>query len=178
MVEFHREWAMPSADTFNIPPIGLFVKKYLHDAKVSIDPFARNKKWCTYTNDLNPDTTADYHEEANVFMDELKDRGVLADLIIFDPPYSTRQVSECYQKVGIKATQNDTSAATWSNWKKSIKTILSPGGIVLSFGWNSTGMGFPFEILEILLVCHGGYHNDTICVADKYINIQETMGDF
>jgi len=42
---------------------------------------------------------------------------------------------------------------------------------VLSFGWNSVGMGITrgYEIVEILLVCHGGAHNDTICIAEKKI---------
>lgn len=39
---------------------------------------------------------------------------------------------------------------------------------MLSFGWNSAGMGLEgFRRLEILLVAHGGAHNDTICVADE-----------
>jgi hypothetical protein len=41
--------------------IGGFVKKYLIKVKVSVDPFARNNRWATYTNDLNPDTAAQTH---------------------------------------------------------------------------------------------------------------------
>ncbi|MFH1422601.1 MAG: hypothetical protein ABIH42_07820 [Planctomycetota bacterium] len=39
------------------------------------------------------------------------------------------------------------------------------------FGWNSIGMGInrKYEILEILLVSHGGMHNDTICMAEHKI---------
>ena len=40
-MQFSRHWAMPSADTFDVKPIGEFVKKYLHG--VSVDLFARNK---------------------------------------------------------------------------------------------------------------------------------------
>lgn len=36
------------------PPIGEMVQRYLKAAKISCDPFARNKRWATYTNDLNP----------------------------------------------------------------------------------------------------------------------------
>jgi hypothetical protein len=42
-IEMNRVWAMPNRDTFDIEPIHNFVWKYLHQAKVSIDPFARNK---------------------------------------------------------------------------------------------------------------------------------------
>ncbi|GAH81276.1 unnamed protein product [marine sediment metagenome] len=45
---------------------------------------------------------------------------------------------------------------------------IKKGGIVISFGWNSGGFGKnrEFEIKEILLVAHGGNHNDTICVVE------------
>ena len=43
------------------------------------------------------------------------------------------------------------------------------GVIVDPFARNSGGIGqkYGFEIEEILLVCHGGWHNDTICVVDR-----------
>lgn len=40
---FSRVWAMPSRDTFSVPPIGDFVRRYLSVAEVPVDPFARNK---------------------------------------------------------------------------------------------------------------------------------------
>jgi len=45
------------------------------------------------------------------------------------------------------------------------------GGFAISFGWNSIGMGktHGFEIIEILLVCHGGAHNDTIVTVDRKV---------
>lgn len=64
----NRVWAMPSADTFDIAPIGDLVKRYLSQSKISIDPFARNKRWATYTNDLNPITDAEYHMMASDFL--------------------------------------------------------------------------------------------------------------
>jgi hypothetical protein len=47
--------------------------------------------------------------------------------------------------------------------------ILTNDAVVLSFGWNTSGMGKArgFEIEEILLVCHGSDHNDTICMAER-----------
>ena len=38
-------------------------------------------------------------------------------------------------------------------------------------GWNSEGIGKKrgFEILEVLLVPHGGSHNDTIVVVNRKI---------
>lgn len=45
--------------------------------------------------------------------------------------------------------------------------LCKPMTVVLSFGWNSAGMGKDFETLELLLVAHGGAHNDTICLAQR-----------
>ena len=166
-----RTWAMPNSDTFSVPPIGALVKKYLKNSVVSIDPFARNKKWATLTNDLNIETLAQYHLDALEFMQYMAFLGVKADLVLFDPPYSPRQLSECYKEVGKKATSQDTQSKSWSDWKNAILNIISDDGIVLSFGWNSVGMGKKrgFEIVEILMVCHGGMHNDTICTVEKRI---------
>lgn len=168
---FTRVWDMPNCDTFSVPSIQGFVKKYLMKSKVSVDPFARNKRWCTYTNDLNPDTAAEHHMDALDFLEMLNSANIKADLVIFDPPYSPRQVAECYSNVGRKTTIQDTQAKVWTDWKSAIQPIVSHDGVVLSFGWNSNGMGksLGFEIFEILIVAHGGVHNDTICVAERRI---------
>jgi hypothetical protein len=46
---------------------------------------------------------------------------------------------------------------------------MKPNGICISFGWSSNGIGLKrgFEIVEILLVAHGGNHNDTMCVVEQ-----------
>jgi hypothetical protein len=161
---------MPNADTFSVPTIGAFVKRYLLKSKISIDPFARNRRWATHTNDLNPKTEAEHHMDAEAFMVMLAGQGVKCDLAIFDPPYSPRQISECYKEagitVGMKETQN---AALYARMKSALLPILTPNATVLSFGWNSAGMGkkHGFEQIEILLCCHGAAHNDTICLAER-----------
>lgn len=44
-------------------------------------------------------------------------------------------------------------------------------GYAICFGWNSVGFGKQrgFEIIEILLICHGGHHNDTIVTVERKI---------
>jgi hypothetical protein len=167
-IKFSRHWGMPSADTFDCEPIKGFVQKYLMASKVSIDPFARNKRWATFTNDLNPDTAAEYHMEALEFLKMLAEKKVKADLIIFDPPYSPRQVAECYSHIGRKTTMQDTQGKSWSDWKTAIAPLCGENAIVLSFGWNTCGMGkkHGFRITEIMLVSHGQTHNDTICMTE------------
>jgi hypothetical protein len=169
-MKFSRQWAMPNSETFSVKPIGDFVKSYLSCSKVSIDMFSRDKDWATYTNDLNPNTTAMYHMDAEEFLVHLKTNGVVADLVLFDPPYSPRQISECYNSVGLKCGMKETqSAVLYKRVRDAILPVLAPNGIVLSFGWNTVGMGINrgFELLEIMLCCHGGAHNDTVCIAER-----------
>ena len=65
-------------------------------------------------------------------------------------------------------TWDTTKASFWSKHKKEISRILKTGGKVITFGWNSGGIGKTngFEISRILLVPHGGWHNDTICTVE------------
>ena len=176
MIKMRRAWAMPDSETFNVKPIREFVGSYLTESECSVDPFARNCDLATHTNDINPDTTAQRHYDAGEYLGILAAEGVKADLIIFDPPYSPRQISECYQSIGMDVnTESTQNAALYSRVRDAMMSVLSPGGTVLSFGWNSGGMGRKrgFEIVEILLVCHGGAHNDTICMAERLI--QESL---
>lgn len=175
-MNINRAWAMPSADTFDIPIIAAKVKEYLKGSMVSIDPFARNKNWATYTNDLNPQTSAQSHLDAVDFLESLADGGIKADLLIFDPPYSPRQISECYQAAGLKAGMRDTqNVRLYAACRNAALKILTDDAIVISCGWNSSGMGIGrgFELVEILLVCHGGAHNDTIVTVEKRIPVQQ-----
>lgn len=165
---------MPSADTFDCKPIGALVRKYLRG--VSVDPFARNKRWATYTNDLNPRTAAEFHMDAIDFLSMLANRGIDADTVIFDPPYSPRQIAECYAAAGITAGMADTQSARFKRLvRDAIRKIVKPSGVVLSFGWNSVGMGPGFSAEEMLIVCHGGDHNDTICLAERCVEQQQEL---
>jgi len=162
-----RDWAMPSANTFEILPIFKFVRKYLGENIISIDPFANKNKLANITNDIDPEMKADFCLDALEFLKQFDDNSV--DLVLFDPPYSPRQISECYKKLNLSVNMETTQASFWSNLKDEIFRITKANSIVLSFGWNSQGIGKKrgFKIEEILLVAHGGNHNDTICVAEK-----------
>lgn len=58
--------------------------------------------------------------------------------------------------------------------KKLIAPKIQVGGIVICFGWNSGGFGkgLGFEMLEILLVPHGGAHHDTIVTVERKFQSQ------
>jgi hypothetical protein len=162
---------MPNSETFKIKPINELIKRYIEEfpGKI-IDPFVRNsifKDRCFSTNDLNPDIKADHNLNAVDFLKIFPDNSI--DIVLFDPPYSMRQIKECYNGIGKDVFKKDTQMNFWSDNKDQIKRILAPGGIVISFGWSSMGMSKSrgFKIIEILLVPHGGNKNDTIVVVDK-----------
>lgn len=161
---------MPNSETFSIPPIGVFVHHYLKASNVSVDPFARDKSWATHTNDLNPATKAAHHLDAEAFLHLMASNGVKADLVLFDPPYSPRQISECYKSIGLEVGMKETqNAALYKRVRDAIVPILTPEAIVLSFGWNTAGMGLKrgFEAIEVLLCDHGSAHNATLCLAEQ-----------
>lgn len=160
-----RVWAMPNKNTFSIKPIRELIISEL-DGGLWIDPFANSNRLATITNDLNPMYDTDYHLDALDFLKLFKDGSV--DGVLYDPPYSPRQVSECYNDVGYNVTWDTTKASFWSNHKKEISRILRQGGKVITFGWNSGGIGktYGFYKTRILLVPHGGWHNDTICTVE------------
>lgn len=147
----NRRWAMPNKRTFQIPPIKEIISKYAKECNF-IDPFPYP-----------------YKVDALVYLRGFDDDFV--DGVLFDPPYSPRQLKECYDSIGM--VLHDTTSKVWRLWKEAISRVICPGGLCISFGWNSTGLGKSrgFKIIEILLVAHGGNHNDTIITVERKINV-------
>ena len=156
---------MPNSRTFSIPPIARLLEEEVGGG-FSIDPFFHGSRIAKVTNDLCAEYDSDYHLDAIDFLRMFDDQSV--DTVLYDPPYSPRQIAECYRGVGREVTMEDTQSSFWANHKREISRIVRPGGKVISFGWNSGGMGkkYGFDITRILLVPHGGAHNDTICVVE------------
>jgi len=164
-VQINRVWSMPNKNTFDIKPIKQLIMDEMTDG-IWIDPFANKNRLATVTNDLNPEYNTDYHIDALDFLRMFDDDSI--DGVLYDPPYSPRQVSESYNHVGYNVTWDTTKASFWAKHKKEISRIVRLGGKVISFGWNSGGIGntYGFEIQRILMVPHGGWHNDTICTVE------------
>jgi hypothetical protein len=161
-----RAWAMPSKHTFKIKPIRSLLDEYIDEKnKLWIDPFAGFNSPVTNTNDLNPKAPTLCHMQALDFIkryDRIKG-------IIFDPPYSPRQISECYKSAGLNVTQETTqNAKLYSEVKNEATKRMMSGSIAISCGWNSGGFGKErgFQMIEILIVSHGAAHNDTIVVVE------------
>ena len=164
-IKINREWAMPNSNTFSIKPIRELIERYL--SGTIIDPFANQNKLATITNDLDPQYDTDYHMDATAFLKMLDNNS--ADVVLWDPPYSPRQIMECYKKFNMTVNMQTTQASYWSKQKEQIARIVKPNGIVITCGWNSGGIGkkYGFKIIEILLVAHGGWHNDTIVTVER-----------
>lgn len=92
----NKFWQMPSSNTFSIKPIKELIEKYA-TGKI-VDPFANSNKLATVTNDLDTQYDTDYHMDALDFLKIFDDNSV--DVVLYDPPYSPRQVSECYKNLG------------------------------------------------------------------------------
>ena len=99
---------MPSSNTFEVEPIRRLIVKHLWEYRggVIIDPFANKNKLATITNDLDPDFDTDFHMDAIDFLKTFQDRSV--DVVLYDPPYSPRQVAECYTKLGATVNMETT----------------------------------------------------------------------
>lgn len=168
-VKFSRVWEMPNSRTYSIPAIRKLIDQYLKPEALSIDPFANRSKVATVTNDIDPDCGAIHCMDAIDFLKLFDSESV--DVVLYDPPYSSRQVSECYKKVNRTVNMQTTQNSFWTGLKSQIAQITKPGGLVISFGWNSNGIGkvLGFELIEILLVAHGGVHNDTIVTVERKI---------
>lgn len=166
-ITIDRHWAMPNSRTFCIEPINKLIQKYAYGT--IIDPFANNNKIATITNDIDADCDTSYHMDATEFLQMFDDCSV--DTVLYDPPYSPRQVAECYKKVNKTVDMKTTQSSYWAKQKAEISRIVRMNGIVITCSWNSGGIGrkYGFDIQEILLVPHGGWHNDTIVVVEKKI---------
>jgi len=151
---------MPNKWTFQIKPIAELLARYVGDGKGWIDPFAGENSPAESTNDINPDRPTTYHLDAFDFANilEPKLKGVL-----FDPPYSAHQAVTTYKGFG-KRQQASVIMDV-------IGEKIASSGLAISCGWNSNGFGnsMGFEIIEILLVAHGGGHNDTIVTVERKV---------
>jgi len=173
MMEIKRIWNMPNKWTFKIKPIKELLARYVDRNKIWLDPFAGRYSPATITNDLNPKMDTNYHIDARKFLKMFDDK--YADGIIYDPPYSPTQVKRVYDGIGLESTADNTRTTFWSEARDGISRVIKDNGIVISCGWNSNGVGKTrgFEIVEILLVPHGGIHNDTIVTVERKIKHKE-----
>ena len=161
-----RVWAMPSIWTFNVIPIKNLLEEKVKDGKGWVDPFAGKSKLAEYRNDIEQNQP--YRMDALEFLKTFDNNSVNG--VLFDPPYS---VEQCLRRYTPKQKGTAGRAEYWARCKDEIVRIVKPNGVVISFCWDSVGMGKSrgFTIEEILLICHGACHNDTIVTIDRKTSI-------
>jgi len=164
-MKIKRVWAMPNKWTFKIPPIAELISRYNKTGLGWVDPFAGESDLAQFSNDITPNK-AKFNMDALDFLKSLEDN--MARGVFFDPPYSEEQCLRSY-KAKFKGTAG--RAEYWARCKDEISRIIEPTGVAISCCWDSTGIGKVrgFEIVEILLVCHGACHNDTIVTVERKI---------
>jgi len=172
-VIINRVWAMPNKWTFKIPPIAELIARYVGDGKGWVDPFAGMYSPAEFTNDLNPQCPAKSHMDA---IDWLKSLLGEYSGVLFDPPYSLHEAKVAYGALGKSFSSYEAQyVGRWIFEKAEISRLVKLNGVAITFGWNSQGVGKlnGFALEEVLLVCHGGAHNDTICTVER--KIQKSM---
>jgi len=171
----NRVWAMPNKWTFKIKPIKELLNRYVEDGKGWIDPFAGMFSPAEYTNDLNPKCKADHHLESLEFAKLMKEKLGTVNGCIFDPPYSLTQVSRSYKDMGKEYHNVNDRTGAFTKTRDIIAQIIKLKGLVIYFGWNTNAFGKKrgFEIIEILIVAHGGNRNDTLVTVEKKIYYQK-----
>lgn len=163
-----RAWSMPTRHTFLMKPVKQLINKYTVNGKNWIDPFAGENSIAEITNDLNEKKPTTYHLKAESFLRMLLCQGEKFDGVFFDPPYSLTQLKECYENVGVKIMQDETNFFP-SKERKLAAQLIKNGGYAICCGWSTQGIGkkYGFKLIEILLVCHGRGHNDTIITVEQ-----------
>lgn len=161
-----RVWEMPSKWTFSMKSIQQLFGRYDVGEKWA-DPFAGKNSPADYSNDIEGATEgrkAVSQMDALDFLSEQSDD--FFNGILFDPPYS---VEQCLRKYTPKQKGTAGRAEYWAKCKDQIARIVKPDGHAISFCWDSTGIGKKrgFEIVEIVLICHGACHNDTIVTVER-----------
>lgn len=129
-MKISRKWEMPNSRTFKIKCIQSLILSYIKDSYKVLDPYAneasiKNYLYCEYiNNDLDPQYNTNYHLEAQEFL-KLFDTNSI-DLVLNDPPYSPRQLSECYKSFNRSVTYKDTAFDWYTDYKKELQRIVKP----------------------------------------------------
>ena len=163
-----RVWSMPSKWTFTIKPIAELLARYVGGGSGWVDPFAGENSMAEITNDIEGGDVS-YQMDALEFLKLMPDNQIVGAL--FDPPYS---VEQCLRRYTPKFNGTAGRAEYWARCKDEVARIVIPNGVAISFCWDSTGIGAKrgFEIIEVLLVCHGACHNDTIVTVERKLQGQ------
>ena len=167
MIEFTRSMGRQTKNTLECNIAYSIVHKYLSGLK-TIDPFARNCEFAhPYTNDINPNTNAQDHLDAEDYLEYWNLMKVKFQGAILDPPFSARQDKEIYGDANLY-----TQPGKMKRIELALGNLVEAGGYVVKFGYNSNFSHDAFTCVGIHLIRYGGSMNDLIVSIH-----QRTLGD-
>jgi len=162
-MEFTYLTQPPNRWTFKQPKLKEWVEAYCEGSILNL--FAGKTKLSILLGhetrvDIDPLMPADYHMDAYDFVVKTIAESTKFDTIVLDPPYNIRKAREKYGSRWI---------GKLTKIKNLLPEIISTGGQIISLGYDSVGMSKSrgFKKIAICLVCHGGDHNDTICLVEE-----------
>lgn len=160
----------PSKDTHEWRPYKAIWEKYAlevlpmkaiyHDFELAIDPFARNCDWAyPYTNDLNIDTLAKNHLDAEAYLEMVRDYATSRfGIALLDPPFSDRMSKDKYGTSNLYSSDS----GKMTRIQKLAGDLVLPGGYIVKAGYNSSRPHPCFDLVEMRVVCLGAIQNDVI----------------
>lgn len=159
-IEFGYIETPPNSWTFNSRKIREVVEFHLEGRVLNL--FAGKTKLDhddeVVRNDLDTERDADYHFDA-MKVGEYFDENSF-DTVVLDPPYNARKSREKY---------NGEYKGKLTHAKDQLKNIVKPGGVVITFGYATTGMSKSrgFELEHVYVINHKGDHNDTLFTVER-----------
>jgi len=144
VLKMSRVWSVPNIQTFSIPFIKKLIKKYRTGKVLDLFIFP-------------------FDEDVLIKLEKIKTESI--DVLLYDPPYSSNMAKTLYDNKG----KNIFGNYYHKNLRLEASRVLKPGGIVIKFGWDSTRLNNNLEIIEVILISHGGQHHDTICTIQRKI---------
>lgn len=150
----------PKRWTFEQPRLKEWVESFCHGKVLNL--FAGKVRLCVdeVRVDLSPEYSPDVLMDCRDFLKEWK--GDHFDTAILDPPYTIRKGREKYGGRFI---------GRFREVKDLLLHQLAPGARVITLGWDTVrmGRGRGFQKIAACIICHGGDHNDTLCVVEDMI---------
>jgi hypothetical protein len=157
-VNFTYLYQQPARYTFEMPKLKSWVESWCTGKTLNLFAGKTLLSIDEYRVDSDKDMPADYHGDAADFVETTDMR---FQTVILDPPYNLRKSREKYQGRYI---------GSLTKIKRNLPRILDIGGRIISLGYDTVGISNRngFKKLAIVVVCHGGDHNDTLGVVEEY----------
>jgi hypothetical protein len=148
-------WAMPKSDVTRIKAVSDLLMDELANV-YTVDPF-------------HPKSVMGYAPD---YLRVISDG--TAESVLLRPPTTWAQAQHYVKAYG---ETWDGTTRWWANLKNEAARITMVGGLVISVGWDSNGLGKNrgFQLERILYVAHGGHWHDSIVTVERKVSAK--VGD-